>query len=53
MNKKQQSARQVQQVVNLLPTMQNMIAKSWTYSAEKKILQKAVLIFSNSFSKHI
>ncbi|HMW66821.1 MAG TPA: hypothetical protein PKC82_07815, partial [Chitinophagaceae bacterium] len=45
MNKKQQSARQVQQVVNLLPTMQNMIAKSWTYSAEKKYFKRLFLFF--------
>ncbi|HUM97068.1 MAG TPA: hypothetical protein PK275_04380 [Chitinophagaceae bacterium] len=43
--KKQQSARQVQQVVNLLPTMQNMIVKSWAYSAEKKYFKRLFLFF--------
>lgn len=53
--KKQQSALQVQQVVNLLPAMQNMIVKSWAFASEKKGLKRMFLFFrillANTFNR--
>lgn len=43
--KKQQSALQVQQVVNMLPAMQNMIVKSWALSSERKRGKRLFLFF--------
>lgn len=53
--KKQQSAEQVQQVLNLLPSTQGLMIRSWQLSAERKGWRRIVLcckiILANIFYK--
>ena len=53
--KKQQSAEQVQQVLNLLPSTQGLVNKSWQLAAEKKGWKRITLcckiILANTFYK--
>jgi hypothetical protein len=53
--KKQQSAEQVQQVFNLLPSTQGLILRSWQLAAERKGIQRIILcskiILANTFYK--
>ena len=53
--KKQQSAEQVQQVLNLLPSTQGLIMRSWKLAADRKGLRRVVLcckiILANTFYK--
>lgn len=52
--KKRQSAEQVQQVLNLLPSTRNMVAKSWALSADKTGMKRIFLccqiILVNTFN---
>lgn len=52
--KKQQSAQQVQQVLNILPATRNMVAVSWKLSADKKGVRRIFLccqiILANTFN---
>src|SRR5258706_13369661 len=41
--KKQQSAKQVQQVLNLLPSTQGLMLRSWQLAADRKGWQRIVL----------
>jgi hypothetical protein len=51
--KKQQSAEQVQQVLNLLPSTQGLVNRSWQLASEKKGLGRIILcckiILANTF----
>jgi hypothetical protein len=51
--KKQQSMHQVQQVLNLLPSTQGLVNRSWQLSAEKKGWKRIILcckiILANTF----
>jgi hypothetical protein len=51
--KKQQSAEQVQQVLNLLPSTQGLVSKSWQLASEKKGWRRITLcckiILANTF----
>ncbi len=53
--KKQQSAEQVQQVLNLLPSTQGLIIRSWQLAADRKGLRRIFLcckiILANTFYK--
>jgi hypothetical protein len=54
LQKKQQSAAQVQQVLNLLPSTKNMVVKSWQLSADRKGWKRIMLccqiILANTFN---
>ena len=51
--KKQQSAEQIQQVLNLLPSTQGLVTRSWQLAAEKKGWKRIILcckiILANTF----
>lgn len=54
-NKKQRSAEQVQQVLNLLPSTQGLMVRSWQLAADRKGLGRIILwfkiILANTFYK--
>lgn len=52
--KKRQSAEQIRQIVSLLPSIQNMVVKSWSISSEKKGLGRmrlfSKIVLANTFN---